>query len=1434
MKNLFTKNDSRLHRNDNSRYRHISARRLTLMLMAIAMMMLVPSAMKGQITTIDFGEPGTAAWQHVNGTPGNYATINMSSTDYTAIGGGAKVGNTIVYKYSNTKTLDISRLAFLVNQNGVDNATNGHDNSAGFYLRREKINNVSQAGLFTGSWENKIAVLNLNIGDKVTFYGVASNEEGTAKNFGIKYIQSVHANTGGDDIYNNDNAWVNSNTINITSKGDLIVQPNCDVYITSIVIEPAPRATYLISESADKKTSTFEFTGDGVLDDNDYAILNTSLSFGSTTDYLVVNDKESHMIKANGTETLETDANHDFQPSAGCFYTFKPTATGYIDLYGTLQGNAMHVFVYKEGWIDRANNNVFYSLSFGSNDISKTSPYTFHVDKGKTYYVCINNTDNNEHSYALHITKVVFRTEYFVDKLGVVVNNVDDFADTGYPISLTALSPAGGYHLSVKRCSANIEPSSLNAQIQNGWLYMSKPRFVDGADHAGTVIWNLDAEGGSDAIVVTFPYHASYNPTGYDSSVRSYGHTWNFIDPRNSDSNIGNSLENNGYGSWVNGTTTGILSIGQADDVNSQFYAEVQKREWTYSQRITGEAGGFHDPYYVNVWDMEGDNADMIWETEGLWFDTGSNLSCIYNENDAVEDPFKTNPLNFVSPGSSDPDRYVGLLPVTDDKKSSFTIPGLKPGDRVLIFMKSGEGSGKNGIFLNITGAKDALGKKIETNENNESTWYKAGGTNWQHNRYEGCYHFIKDETTDEGSDYGRMTFDMQSGSMCKLLYIRIYQGERISTTNIVSSTSDDPGKLLFINDKGAELGSAGSGSNMSLRFRGKGQQQKARVLTFSGNLNYSTSELKKDDSNIDSHFTVGGTYSQSVGFTSKVGEIGMFRLREMDMEYSENYVADFSDRNFTVGYRDKVDSYPYTWDFTDINMFSSTEMTAEANDYPIEDAAADEYGDQWDISLFDAYGKMKLNTGFDPITNNEIFAPHKIGNGNQLWAGGNVIPEVKGLWFYSEDDVIYKEDGTTESNNPDYASSLYNDCLEITGDGIHFCNTPYTDNITGKSRVAWWNYKMVVPDVPADGAVYLRMKRDDVVSDDAKTWSDKDNAYVPFVATRFQFASQSSKTNLFTDSPVKNGSDYSFYPVPNSDNEWILAVKNTTGNVEHLTFTLNGWIVKKVAVSRDTKTVNKFGWATESRARVIDPSLTSEMTGYNFETYIVTGASHADKTVTMTNISEGVYMPEASENGKQAYIIRNMDLQKKIIVNGEEVDNPEPGRVKVLNNGFNLFVPDMNDYVEGERTDGRKNQKTAQSVSDNMLLARLNGDLSQKDGDIYNYVLTTSTTSSSGKVNDYDHVVFARVPAAGMTGGKNVGYLPVDCSDDSSNDAKMHIIFAPWVEPEPITDAIGVPFKEVTGDSNAVYYNLNGQKIDGRPTEGGIYIMNGKKVVVK
>ena len=175
-----------------------------------------------------------------------------------------------------------------------------------------------------------------------------------------------------------------------------------------------------------------------------------------------------------------------------------------------------------------------------------------------------------------------------------------------------------------------------------------------------------------------------------------------------------------------------------------------------------------------------------------------------------------------------------------------------------------------------------------------------------------------------------------------------------------------------------------------------------------------------------------------------------MFRLRETDVEYTEKYVADFSDRNFTVGYRDKVDNYPYTWDLTDIKGFSSTALSNEASNYVSSKVVNnDEYGDQWDISLFDANGYMKLNTGFDPEGNNHIFDAHRIGYGNQLWADTGVIPETRGLWFYSDDNY-----------------ALYNDCMQITSEGISFCNTAAVDG-----HEPWWNYKMVVPDVPKNAA---------------------------------------------------------------------------------------------------------------------------------------------------------------------------------------------------------------------------------------------------------------------------------------------------------------------------------------------------------------------------
>jgi len=1371
------------------------------MFMAIAMMMLAPSAVKGVTTTINFETAALGAYFHAQDpTNAKYNVEYVMGESYSAING-AQVGNVINYKYSNSGSVDISRLAFVLNTSGAGNAAN---EGAGFYLRRDATNKV--AGLYVGNWEQKLAVLGLRPGDKVTFKYSGTDISDNNANI---HVENENSQRWLTQLSKGQTA---TETVDINFIGDLIIKPNKGTIINSITIDSEIAEYNITTEGS---TTTFEFTKKGLLEENDFAIPYMSVSFGNKNDYLVVGDDlQSRMFKSNGTETLETDANIGWQPVAGNFYAFRPTGGGTVTVEGGIQGARTHLFVYNNGW--EGADGQFYKATYNTDDDHYIS-FSFDVEKDKIYYICINNQDNNEHGNAFHLHKFTFTNTFHLTELAKVV---DLEKETGSTIFLTQIQGAGGLGqnpVHVKKCSGNIDPTRILPETPIdafGNLSILQPTFLDETkDKAGTIILDINTQGGEATYVVTFPYHANY---GWDETTgRSVGHTWNFIDPRNSDSNSGNSKVWDGYSGFNDGpATTGILSIGQYKNVSSQMRHETDDREWTYSQRQTGTAGGFHDPYYANVYDMEGDNADMIWETEGLWFDTGTNLSCIYNEKDAYDQSL-TNPLDFKELGT-DPDRYVGLMPVTDGKKSSFTIPGLKPGDRVLIFMKSGEATGDNGIFLNITGAKDALGKAI-----NPSDLYKAGGTNWQHERYEGCYHFIKDETTDPNSEYGRMTFSMNSGSMCKLLYIRIYTGQRIVTTNIVSSATGDAGRLLFMNDKGAALGSNGQGSQMSLRFRGKGQHSTNQVLTYSGNLNAA--------SFTGDNFKVTGAYNHLIDFKSKVGEIGMFRLRMNDITYEYEkssdqkitYVADFCDRNFTVGYRDKVDSYPYTWDFTDIQGFSSSKMDAEADNYPIDAAANDAYGYEWDISLFDAYGNMKVNTGWDPITNNLIFSPHKIGFGNQLWAGGNVIPETRGLWFYSEDD---SETGYTS----DYSSALYNDCLQITSDGIRFANVPDAE---GK-RVAWWNYKMVVPDVPADGAVYLRMKRDTSVPDDAKTHSTIDNADVPFVATRFQFASQTAKTQLSTDTEVKGSGDYAFYKVDGSDDEWILAVKNT-GSTQHLTFTLNGWVVKKVAVSTDPKTVNNLGYASESRNHEIDPELMGYMTGTGLKAYTVTSVNYGDEpgsvpAITLSAVPQENVIGAATTGDHNAYIIYNTDAA----VNDSK-------KVSAINNGFHLFVPDMHDKTKMADgiTDATDAQKSRLDVTNNSLCSWLEGgSIPQTIGKYTVYLMNSKGYNEvTGQVVEGEEAFYRASNKASL--GANKAYLQlltekVMPSNGKPANSRMAIIFVDDESGSETTALDGVNSTE-TISSDSGYYTLSGVKVE-RPTKSGIYIKNGKKIIIK
>lgn len=825
--------------------------------------------------------------------------------------------------------------------------------------------------------------------------------------------------------------------------------------------------------------------------------------------------------------------------------------------------------------------------------------------------------------------------------------------------------------------------------------------------------------------------------------------------------------------------------------------------DWMFNYNLVN-AGKLYDPLFSNKYDLEGDNADLIWNTEGTVLLTSANSSVMFNEFTGDD----------VHESAIDPDRYVGIL-----SGGEFRIPWLMPNDRVIIYMGTGKGAFNDQAVFNIRGAYDAVHNTIEPTDN-----YIVGGSHWDgadgDNNYRGCYHFFAQGHEGGPAD---MVFKMTAGTMCKIYSIQIYRGDRIITNEIVGETADDNKYFMWSsaadpNDDTTEDYTDEHHYNWTLKYLGKEQQlangsgtynQDNEIVARTGKYSSETPVLT------DNHEDAEDPDSKVTSFTyiHQLGEIGTFRMRGKDMEKNMNYVADYADHNATIAFQE-TQKYPYTWDFTDVtgieanvtHMFAPEEQLGEEEEAPegISDddwaAAAESYQrtardlSLWEVNSTNGNYFLRLNSQASQTPQNlmvqdNIFETAKEIDGNQVWANGAVVPEMQGLWFY------------TENNNQ--RNGEWN---LIKGDANNVGGLEFD----GSSPLF---KKIVVPNVPANAAVYLRL-----------TNIAEDGAVIKYRFGNGDFLE-------FTDQGPDNGNGtVRFYEV-GSTGDYIVALLNTNSSKSNLTFAVNGYRIQKLAVSTDFKKVNKFGWATESRDHEIDPSLTSELTGNTFNHYLVTGASHADLLVTLTNIDNGVYMPAAVEDGNQAYIIRNMDVDT-------DESNTEPGLVKILKVngvwGFHLFVPDMNDYLASRPSgDYRTNRKHDQSLTNNLLLSRLDGNLSQKDGYVYNYVLTTSTTNvETGNVTDYDNVVFARVPAQGMKGGKNVGYLPVDCSD-GNNSANMHIMIAPTGESED--SVIGIEVSDDSlGGSNAVYYNLNGQKLDGMPTTGGIYIVNGKKVVVK
>lgn len=243
-----------------------------------------------------------------------------------------------------------------------------------------------------------------------------------------------------------------------------------------------------------------------------------------------------------------------------------------------------------------------------------------------------------------------------------------------------------------------------------------------------------------------------------------------------------------------------------------------------------------------------------------------------------------------------------------------------------------------------------------------------------------------------------------------------------------------------------------------------------------------------------------------------------------------------------------------------------------------------------------------------------------------------------------------------------------------------------------------------------------------------------------------------------------------------------------TTGDVA-LSFP-NDTKVEKIGVTNIFKTV-KDKATSESRDCAIDYSQTGVFTSMGLKTYIAT--QYADGTGDMGTLN----LHEVTAiNGNTGLLVY------KNLANGQTIETQK---------SFPLFVPAVNITPSSE-----KGKLTAHVES---------GTVPGSDATTLRYVFTNKYyhhgSSDQQTGNDY---LFYRVEQSG-TLAANKAYLELSRSSASKEFVVMSF--------DDIPTGIDTPQITVK-PSDGAYYTLQGVRVNGRPTRPGIYINNGKKVIVR
>lgn len=720
---------------------------------------------------------------------------------------------------------------------------------------------------------------------------------------------------------------------------------------------------------------------------------------------------------------------------------------------------------------------------------------------------------------------------------------------------------------------------------------------------------------------------------------------------------------------------------------------------------------------------------------------------------------------------------------------STLTIPKLKKNQYVMIYWDPyAGGEGKSGSTFKATNVMDLEGREVN------KTFVTTGIASDWNNSSDGVGAEPWGATSFQVKEDGDVTFTIADNGwndIVKIVVDNTYDTPfRIATNNYVAGKGFQGKKICSANHNNMLL--AGEGIRVS------GYPQETRSMSAATpdfKITHGANLVKKED--IVEH-SKGGVPYNLIQLTAKAGMHGNVLVTQTiygnvlndagEVDALTRYAFEKSEAWLVVGDVTQQ-TYPHTWDFTQYNCNWNKESDGNTKATQIVRSGCYTSGDWGDgndtgngfgVQSVSGYWSGSSDHWKDGLYNDvTVSAPDidkpQFANGSELSYQGKSLKETAGLGIILSD------------NN-------------LTGGAI--TETDKVNIVTANSNINFVEDRL--------GITCLTLSGDDAI----KIPNVNAGMYI-FLHCNQAEKSELSVTSSAGDKAIQQGwqNNYELINQFNpKDGVYVFKV-NQTGDV----------IVKglsqiyHIAVTDQVKTFSKVGKATESRNCFIDYSQSGVYTKNSLTAYHAPSSAKYDNQKNIISLEKiDVMKPETA-----GLLLYN---DYKATVNDKEVTEHKS------NFDVPLFAPAVN--IEASAFGKNENKE-------------------QESSPLKAHVAASSMEPSNATVNRFifTNLVYDRNDANETKREKDLGFyivrkqgnmkanqayleLPTSLFNTTSA-AKQYVRLAFEDINDTPTGIDSVPTDTLPRLESGVYYTLNGVRLASKPQQKGIYILNGKKVVI-